>query len=77
MNSNRVYHPIGSVENRREILMGLSPMLTDADNQRKQEVEACEVYTKCRSSKVRSRNAYEYIDLESSRVIEFAEYERR
>lgn len=57
--------------------MGLSPMLTDADNQRKQEVEACEVYTKCRSSKVRSRNAYEYIDLESSRVIEFAEYERR
>lgn len=77
MISNRTYHPIGTTENRREILLSLSSMLTDAENQRKQEVEACELFTKCRSHKVRSRNTYEYIDLESSKVINFADYERR
>lgn len=74
---DRFYHPLGSVENRREILLGLSPMLTDADTQRKLEVEACEVYTKCKSSKVRTRNTYEYIDVQTSKVVDFPEYERR
>lgn len=73
----RFYHPIGSVENRREILLSLTPMLTVADIQRKQEVEACESFTKCRSSRVRARNTYEYIDMETTRAIDFVDYERR
>lgn len=74
---DRFHHPIGSVENRREILVGLSPMLTDADSQRKQEVEACEKFTKCKSSRVRNRNTYEYIDVVTSKAVDFCEYERR
>lgn len=73
----KFYHPIGSAENRREILMGLSPMLNDADTHRKQEVEACETFTKCKSSKVKTKNSYEYIDVVTMKAVDFAEYERR
>lgn len=73
----KFYHPIGSAENRREILMGLSPMLNDADTHRKQEVEACETFTKCKSSKVKTRNSYEYIDVVTMQAVDFTEYERR
>lgn len=73
----KFYHPIGSAENRREILMGLSPMLNDADTHRKQEIEACETFTKCKSSKVKTRNSYEYIDVVTLKAVDFTEYERR
>eukprot|EP01033_Poteriospumella_lacustris_P000720 gene723-510_t len=73
----KFYHPIGSAENRREILMGLSPMLNDADTHRKQEIEASENFTKCKSSKVKTRNSYEYIDVVTLKAVDFTEYERR
>lgn len=73
----RFFHPIGSIENRREILLGLSGMLTEADAQRKQDVDACEKFTQCKSSKGRGKNTYEYVDILSQRTIDFDEYEKR
>lgn len=69
------YHPIGSVDNKRAILTGLSGMLADADVHRKADIVSTERFTRCKS--VKSKNAYQYIDLESEEAIAFEEYENR
>lgn len=69
------YHPIGSVDNKRAILTGLSGMLADADVHRKADTESTERFTRCKS--VKSKNSYQYIDLDSEEAIAFEEYENR
>ncbi len=70
-------HPSTSIESKKSLLISLSPMLTEAEDQRKQDTKECEEFTRCRSSRGKGRSNYEYIDLDLSIRVEFAEFERR
>jgi hypothetical protein len=70
-------HPSTSIESKKSLLISLSPMLTEAEDQRKQDTKECEEYTRCRSSRGKGRSNYEYIDIDTSLRVEFAEFERR
>lgn len=71
-------HPIASLEAKKSILIGLSPMLSDAEEQRKSESLACELFTRCKSSKEIGRSSYYcYTDMDTHNKIGFAEYETR
>ena len=47
-------------------------------NQRKVDIELCEQFTRCRSSKGKGRySCYEYTDIDTQLVVDFDEFERR
>ncbi|RYG95282.1 hypothetical protein EON65_56205, partial [archaeon] len=55
--------PLGSTEAKRALLLSLTPMLNEAEEVRKRDLEACELYTRCKSSKTKGRGSvYEYVD---------------
>ena len=71
-------HPKGSIEAKKTLLLGLSPMLTDAERERSREATACESFTRCRSNKARSRNcSFEYTDIDTHIKTAYSEYEKR
>lgn len=71
-------HPSSSIESKRALLLSLSPMLTNGENQRIKDVKACTDYTRCVVEKSKKRNAsYEYLDIDTNDKIEYNEYERR
>jgi hypothetical protein len=70
-------HPKGSIDAKRSVLISLSPMLTQAEEQRKKDTKDCEEFTRCRSTKGKGRSSYEYIDLDTTFKVDFEEFERR
>lgn len=71
-------HPVDSFDAKKALLHSLSPMLSDSESQRKQDSQACESFTRCKSSKTRGpRQIYEYIDVDTQSLVEYAEYEKR
>ncbi len=70
-------HPSTSIESKKSLLISLSPMLTEAEDQRKRDTKECEEFTRCRSSRGKGRSNYEYIDIDTSIRVDFAEFERR
>lgn len=71
-------YALGSMEAKRATLLSLSPMLTEAEEERKKEVGACEAFTRCKANKTRTKSSsYEYIDIDTGMKIDYAEYERR
>ncbi len=70
-------HPPTSMEAKKSLLISLSPMLTEAEEQRKKDTQDLEEFTRCRSAKGRGRSNYEYIDIDTSVKVDFADFERR
>ena len=71
-------HPPTSLEAKKALLISLSPMLTDAEEQRVKETTACEAFTRCKSGKGKGKySSYEYTDVDVQCKVEFAEYEKR
>ena len=71
-------YPSSSIESKKELLISLSPMLTNAENQRKVDIELCEQFTRCRSSKGKGRySCYEYTDIDTQLLVDYDEFERR
>jgi hypothetical protein len=63
---------------KKNLLLSLSPMLVENENQRKIDIAACEEFTRCRSSKGRGRNSnYEYTDMDLQVQVDYEEFERR
>jgi len=53
-------------------------MLSDAEVERSKEITACESFTRCKSSKGKSRlSSYEYTDIDAQIKVTYAEYEKR
>jgi hypothetical protein len=76
--SEEAQHPLGSVEAKRAVLISLTPMLTDAENARKRETQECEDFTRCKSTKTKSRSSsYEYVDIDSGLIVSYADFETR
>lgn len=71
------HHAVGTVEAKKSLLLSLSPMLNDAEEQRKKDNARCEEATRCRHVKGKGRASYEYIDIDTGRVIDFCDYEKR
>ena len=70
--------PSSSIESKKELLISLSPMLTNAENQRKIDIEICEKFTRCRSSKAKGRySCYEYTDIDTQLVVGYDDFEKR
>ena len=71
-------HPSGALESKKAVLIGLAPMLDDAEKQRKIDVASCEALTRCRIVSKRTRSSwYQYSDLDTSHVIDPSEYQER
>lgn len=70
-------HPPTSMEAKKSLLISLSPMLTEAEEQRKKDTHDLEEFTRCRSSKGRGRSNYEYNDIDTATRVDFADFERR
>ena len=53
-------------------------MLADSEEQRSKETNACEVFTRCKSSKAKGKYAsFDYTDIDVQCKIGFEEYEKR
>lgn len=71
-------YPINSLEAKKSLLISLSPMLSDAEVERTKETVACESFTRCRSSKGKSRySSYDYTDMDTQSKVAYVEYEKR
>ena len=71
-------YPRGSVEAKRQLLISLSPMLTDAEKSRQKDTISCERITGCKSVKIKTRSSsYEYTDTATNSVITPEEFEHR
>lgn len=71
-------YPASSLEAKKALLLSLSPMLSDAEEQRQKETSACESFTRCKSGKGKGKFAcYEYTDVDVKCTVDFAEYEKR
>lgn len=71
-------YPRGSIEAKRQLLISLSPMLTDAEKSRQKDSTVCERITGCKSVKVKTRySSYEYTDTATNTVITPEEFEHR
>lgn len=71
-------HPASSLESKKAVLLSLSPMLTDAERQRKGDSIEVETFTRCRVDKGRDRSSYyDYIDIDTNLIVDPIEYQRR
>jgi hypothetical protein len=71
-------HPIETIEGKKSLIISLTPMLTESEEQRKRDSQDCEQFTRCKSSKVRSaRASYEYTDVDTSQKVGYDDYEMR
>jgi hypothetical protein len=71
-------HPSQSVQGKKELLMSLSPMLLEAESERKKETAECEHFTRCRVGKGRGKySCYEYTDIDTGIVVDLDEYKNR
>jgi hypothetical protein len=78
MYPDRFKYPISSLEAKKDILGGMTPMLAEAESVRKADIDRCEQFTRCRVEKSRLRSAsYQYIDIDTDLVVSSAEYSRR
>lgn len=70
--------PPESMQSKRAVLLGLSPMLTDAEKQKKIDGELCTKFTRCTSYKGKGRcGQFEYFDLDTQSVMEYENYQKR
>lgn len=75
---NDYQYPSSSLEGKKALLMSLSPMLTEAEEQRKKETSACENFTRCKAGKGKGKfSGYDYIDIDVKSSVDFDEYEKR
>mmetsp|Transcript_9522 Transcript_9522/g.14327 ORF Transcript_9522/g.14327 Transcript_9522/m.14327 type:complete len:385 (-) Transcript_9522:117-1271(-) len=71
-------HPKNSLEAKKAILLSMTPMLTDAETQRKKVSESCKDFTRCRVGKSQGRSSsYEYFDIDTDTQISVEEYCKR
>jgi len=71
-------YPSSSLEGKKSLLLSLSPMLSDAEEQRQKETSACESFTRCSSGKGKGKYAcYVYTDVDVKCQVDFPEYEKR
>ena len=71
-------YPSQSVQGKKELLLSLSPMLLEAEAERKRETAECEQFTRCRVGKGKGRySCYEYTDIDVGDVVDLAEYTNR
>ena len=82
--STRLIHPelfefpSSTLEAKKALLLSLSPMLKEAEEQKKKDSAACESFTRCKSIKGKgSYGVYEYIDIDTQLRVEFSDFERR
>lgn len=69
---------IDSLEAKKKILLDLSPMLSEAEEQKQKVMESVESITRCKVGKVRGRGAsYDYTDVDTKSLVDYEEYERR
>jgi hypothetical protein len=70
--------PAEAIESKRAVLLGLAPMLDDAEKQRKIDVAVCQAHTRCRIDSKRTRASwYQYSDVDAQLAIDPSEYEDR
>jgi hypothetical protein len=70
--------PPNSLESKKALLISMTPMLTEGENQRKFETKECEEFTRCRVEKSKLRaSSYEYIDLDTNSRISGDDYTQR
>ena len=78
VNTSRFKHPPQTLEGKRELLISLTPVLEAAETQRKTDTDICELFTRCRIEKTRTKTSwYRYIDIDTGVSIEPSEYEQR
>jgi hypothetical protein len=66
------------LEAKKALLLSLSPMLTEAEEQRQKETAACENFTRCKSGKGKGKfSTYDYTDIDVKCQVDFPEYEKR
>lgn len=71
-------NPPHTLEGKRELLISLTPVLEAAEAQRKTDTDICELFTRCRIEKTRTKTSwYRYIDIDTGVSIEPSEYEQR
>lgn len=82
--STRLIHPelfefpSSTLESKKALLLSLSPMLKEAEEQKKKDTAACESFTRCKSSKGRgSYGIYQYTDFDIHTMVDYPEYEKR
>lgn len=74
------YFPLYSVDSLKILIEEMQPMFQNADNAKRIDAEACEAFTRCKSSKLRPKGVpsrYEYIDIDTNRAVDYADFERR
>ena len=65
-------------ETRRALLQTLSPLLTQAENVRKNDQEIIEDFTRCNIERVRHKDyGYQYTDIDNGNYVAPSEYEKR
>ena len=75
---NDYLYPSSSLEGKKALLVSLTPMLAEAEEQRKKETSACENFTRCKAGKGKSKfSGYDYVDIDVKSSVDFAEYEKR
>jgi hypothetical protein len=70
-------HSIESTEGKRALIYSLTPMLTEAEEQRKKDTLECEEFTRCKSCKIKGKSSYEYTDIDTFQKVDFDEFEWR
>lgn len=72
-------HPSHTVESKKALLVSLGPMLTKAEGDRKQVLQACEAFTRCKVAKVKGNRemSFSYRDIDNACEVSHEEYEMR
>lgn len=71
------FHP-STLEAKKAILMNMSPMLKEAEEQKKKDSLSCETFTRCKGSRGRGAySIYEYVDIDTQLRVDYSEYEKR
>jgi hypothetical protein len=71
-------YPSSSIEGKKQLLVSMTPMLTEGENQRKMDATKCEEFTRCRVEKDKLRSShYQYIDVDTNQPISGTDYHQR
>jgi hypothetical protein len=74
----RFPHENNSLDAKKALVLGLTPMLTEAEAERKIETAKSEDFTRCKVGRGRGKSSsYEYFDMDTKMRVSVEEYSRR
>lgn len=80
LNPEKHYYPLYSLESLKLLVEEMQPVFNEADQAKRVDAEACESFTRCKSTKIRPKgfpSRYEYVDIDTNRQVSYTDFERR